>query len=315
MQLIWISGSTSHIRRINITKTGLIKLSAVVCFVCVLIGAGLHFLGFRIAVQVRPDLAREMGGVITQQEKEEIENAYRTRLEAMQAQLTRVGDQISKLQTLKDRFTELATPVPVRHKLSETDGGKGGPYIPIDFGAQRKNGTLAKDLDSALKSGQTLVQLTERLEQDWQRQYLWLSRLPTALPIASFATQSSYGPRIDPITKRIAQHPGVDFSAPPGTSIYAAGNGVVHRVETDRAYGLFVEIKHADGFITKYAHTRKINVQPGQAVSRGDVIAEVGNSGRSTGPHLHYEVTFNGNLINPVQVMASRNSKQSSDKD
>jgi murein DD-endopeptidase MepM/ murein hydrolase activator NlpD len=120
---------------------------------------------------------------------------------------------------------------------------------------------------------------------------------------------SNFGPRVDPITRQIAQHPGIDFSAPSGTPILAAGNGTVLKVEADHAYGQFVEIKHSDGFVTKYAHTRKIYVQQGQTVTRGQAIAEVGNTGRSTGPHLHYEVSINGTLINPMQALANHGAQ------
>ena len=305
MQIIWISGSTSQIKRVNITGLGLFKIAAVSCLAFILIGAGIHFFGFRIAVQFKPDLAREMGGVITLQEKEEIESDYRERLEALQGQLGKVTDQIGKLQTLKERFTELATPVPIRSKLND-ESGKGGPYLPIQFSPKSK-GALIKDLDTSVDGGKNLVKAVEKLEQNWERQYRWLSQLPTATPITGLTGLSSnYGPRIDPITKRIAQHPGIDFSAPPGTPILAAGSGTVIHAGNDYAYGLYVEIKHIDGFITKYAHARKLLVQQGQSVTRGQMIAEVGTTGRTTGPHLHYEVRLNDSLINPIQVLAAR---------
>ena len=311
MQIIWISGSTSQIKRINITGLGLFKIAAVSCIVFILIGVGIHFFGFRIAVQFKPDLAREMGGVITLQEKEEIESAYRERLEALQSQLIKVADQIGKLQTLKERFTELATPVPIRSRLNN-EGGKGGPYLPIEFNPKSKD-SLIKDLDTSVDSGKNLLKAVEKLEQNWNRQYHWLSQLPTGAPITTITGLSSnYGPRIDPITKRIAQHPGIDFSAPPGTPILAAGNGVVIRTGNDYAYGLFIEIKHIDGFVTKYAHARKIHVQQGQPVTRGQTIAEVGSTGRTTGPHLHYEVRHNDSLINPIQALAGRHQSASS---
>lgn len=308
MQIIWISGSTSQIKRVNITGRGLAKVIAVSCLAFLLLGAGIHFLGFRVAVQFKPDLAREMGGVITLQEKDEIESAYRTRLETLQNRLTQVTDQINKLQTIKDRFTDLVTPTPVKHKLNE-DAGKGGPYIPLNFKTQSKNGLLS-DFESTLDGSQSLVVMLDKMEKKWERQYQWLNQLPTASPIANrIGLSSNFGPRVDPITRQIAQHPGIDFSAPPGTPILATGNGTVLKVETDHAYGRFVEIKHSDGFVTKYAHTRKIHVQEGQTVSRGQIIAEVGNTGRSTGPHLHYEVSVNGHLINPMQALASHGTQ------
>ena len=302
MQIIWIPGSTSKIKRINITSKGITKVLVISCLLFILIGGCIHFLGFRFAVQFKPDLAREIAGVITLQEKDAIESGYRTRLEQLQHQLSQASDQINKLQSLKDRFTELATPTPVKYKLNE-DGGKGGPYLPIKFNPQSSK-ELLSDFELTLQSGQSLIQLTEKLEKNWQRQYQWLNQLPTAAPIANrVGLSSNYGSRIDPITKQIAQHPGIDFSAPAGTPILATGNGTVLRAKFDQAYGQFIEIKHIDGFITKYAHVRKVYVTQGQTVTRGQVIAEVGNTGRSTGPHLHYEVSLNGALINPMQVL------------
>jgi murein DD-endopeptidase MepM/ murein hydrolase activator NlpD len=108
---------------------------------------------------------------------------------------------------------------------------------------------------------------------------------------------------MDPFTKQLAQHPGIDFSAPPGAPILASGDGKVVRAEFDGAYGNFIEIEHADNFISKYAHARKLNVKAGQDVKRGQVIAEVGSTGRSTGPHLHYEISRNGTIINPMQIL------------
>ena len=305
MQIIWIPGSTSEIKRINITSKGIAKVIAIACLIFILLGAAIHFLGFRFAVQFKPDLAREMGGVITLQEKQEIESGYRAHLEKLKTQLGQASEQINKLQSLKDRFTELATPTPLKHKLNE-DGGKGGPYLPLQFSPQSSKG-LSKDFEYTLDRGQSLIQTANKLEKNWQRQYQWLSQLPTAAPIANrIGLSSNYGSRIDPITRQMAQHPGIDFSAPPGTPILATGNGVVLRAETDHAYGQFIEIKHTDGFITKYAHARKLFVTQGQTVTRGQSIAEVGNTGRSTGPHLHYEVSLNGSLINPMQVLASQ---------
>jgi murein DD-endopeptidase MepM/ murein hydrolase activator NlpD len=123
---------------------------------------------------------------------------------------------------------------------------------------------------------------------------------------------SNYGTRIDPFTRLLAQHPGVDFSAPPGTPILAAGDGLVLRAEYDSAYGNFIEIAHADQFISKYAHASKVHVKAGQRIQRGQVIAEVGNTGRSTGPHLHYEISHQGRMINPMQILAPQNIKMAS---
>ena len=123
---------------------------------------------------------------------------------------------------------------------------------------------------------------------------------------------SNFGPRVDPISQTVAHHSGIDFVAKVGTSILAAGSGTVLRAGWDGAYGLTVEIKHAEGYVSKYAHASKIHVAAGQMVTRGQKIAEVGMTGRTTGAHLHFEILRNGQFINPLQVLVVPGSRQRS---
>ena len=148
MQLIWIPGSTSSVKKIAISKRDLIKFGSLASLACILIGVGVHFLGFRIAIQYSPELARDMGGVITVQEKEAIESSYREHLQELRSELSHLSERITEIKTLKDRFASLATPSAVRNKAFE-EKGKGGPYQPILLVPQQKN-TLANDLESTL---------------------------------------------------------------------------------------------------------------------------------------------------------------------
>lgn len=131
-----------------------------------------------------------------------------------------------------------------------------------------------------------------------------MASIPAIQPIANrdlTRVASGYGWRIHPIYKTQKLHTGMDFTAPVGTEIYATGNGVVNKIEMDgRGYGNNVTINHGFGYETLYGHMSKITVRSGQKVKRGDLIGYVGNSGSSTGPHLHYEVRKNSNPINPV---------------
>lgn len=189
------------------------------------------------------------------------------------------------------------------------NSNKGGPYQPILFNPTTE-GRLVEDLNLALNNSALLNQGIKKLEETWRDQHQWLRQLPTGSPIVNqIGLSSNYGTRIDPFTRLLAQHPGVDFSAPPGTPILAAGDGLVLRAEYDSAYGNFIEIAHADQFISKYAHASKVHVKAGQRIQRGQVIAEVGNTGRSTGPHLHYEISHQGRMINPMQILAPQNIK------
>ena len=133
-----------------------------------------------------------------------------------------------------------------------------------------------------------------------------LASIPAIQPIANKDLKyvaSGYGWRIHPIYKTEKMHTGMDFTAPIGTPIHATGNGSVSKVEYDgRGYGNNVMINHGWGFESVYGHMSKIVVRPGQKINRGDLLGYVGNSGTSTGPHLHYEVRKGGNPVNPANV-------------
>lgn len=124
--------------------------------------------------------------------------------------------------------------------------------------------------------------------------------LPSAMPITEYPyLSSSYGWRRNPVTGRYAMHEGLDFSAPSGTPILAASGGVVLVAKYQSGYGNSVEIDHGNGLITRYAHASRLLVKPGDVVERGQEIARVGSSGRSTGPHLHFEVRLAGQPLDP----------------
>lgn len=162
--------------------------------------------------------------------------------------------------------------------------------------AQKLDGIM-KQLYVQSKSFDEIVDLTMRKED-------MLRSIPAIQPISNRdlrRTASGWGWRIDPIYKIRRFHEGIDFSAPIGTEIYATGDGVVIAVEiTNSGYGKFVEIDHGFGYSTLYAHMDGFNVRPGQKVNRGDVIGWVGNTGKSTAPHLHYEVRINGRPVDPI---------------
>ncbi|RLD43847.1 MAG: M23 family peptidase [Bacteroidetes bacterium] len=131
-----------------------------------------------------------------------------------------------------------------------------------------------------------------------------LASIPGIQPVSNKDLKriaSGFGYRIHPIYKTLRMHEGIDFTAPIGTPIYATGNGTVERLKSRMSgYGKVVKIDHGYGYETLYAHMSKIIVRPGQKVKRGEIIGYVGNTGRSTGPHLHYEVIKNKRPINPV---------------
>ena len=134
-----------------------------------------------------------------------------------------------------------------------------------------------------------------------------LSAIPAIQPVSNedlTRMASGFGMRLHPIYKVRKFHHGLDFTAPTGTEIYATGSGTVKMPKRGYGYGKHVVIDHGYGYQTLYAHMSKFAVKPGQKVKRGDVIGYVGNTGSSTGPHLHYEVIKNGNKINPISFLS-----------
>ena len=130
-----------------------------------------------------------------------------------------------------------------------------------------------------------------------------IKHLPAIQPVSNKDlkhTASGYGWRVDPIYNTRKFHEGMDFSAAIGTPVYATGNAVVKETGWQQGYGNTIVLDHGYGYITRYAHLSQIMVSKGQQVVRGENIGKVGNTGKSTGPHLHYEVIYKGQVQNPV---------------
>lgn len=139
-----------------------------------------------------------------------------------------------------------------------------------------------------------------------------ISFLPFGRPVDGPIT-SGFGKRVDPLNGKSALHTGIDFRSNHGDNIYATADGVVNKAFYNGSYGNYVLIDHKNGYSTAFSHMKKFLVRPGQRVKRGQLIGHVGNSGRSTGPHLHYEVTLDGEPIDPYIFMKVASSTESPD--
>lgn len=192
--------------------------------------------------------------------------------------------------------------------------------IPDDVRAFNFAGTARYDSLESLGNAQLVIATTAKLDLLKRQLYvqsvsfdeitdLYRSKdemyrcIPAIQPVASKNLKhmaSGYGNRIDPIYGTVRYHAGMDFSAPIGTDIYATGDGTVEDAGWESGYGNCVVIDHGYGYKTRYAHMSKMSVRRGERVVRGQVIGHVGNTGKSTGPHLHYEVIVKGRTVNPV---------------
>ncbi|WP_374531388.1 M23 family metallopeptidase [Novosphingobium sp.] len=127
--------------------------------------------------------------------------------------------------------------------------------------------------------------------------------IPSRMPVEGAALTSGYGMRTHPILGGRRQHKGIDLAQPVGTPVYATADGYISRADWFSSYGLFISIEHGAQIETRYGHLSRLNVAAGQYVHKGDVIGYVGTTGRSTGPHLHYEVRIAGTAVNPIPYL------------
>ena len=161
----------------------------------------------------------------------------------------------------------------------------------------------------SLDKPQRLVQPTTKAQQ---RKPLMAGQvsIPSRIPIEGVRLTSNYGMRNHPVLGGRRQHNGVDLAAPAGTPIYATADGMVSKAEWFSGYGLYVALEHGGDIQTRYGHMSRLNVSSGQQVRKGDIIGYVGSTGRSTGPHLHYEVRIAGQAVNPLPYMRAEEIRQ-----
>jgi murein DD-endopeptidase MepM/ murein hydrolase activator NlpD len=183
--------------------------------------------------------------------------------------------------------------------------GRGGALVAgPSLTMEELQATLA-DLD---KLTDQRVDLMTVMESRLFDQKIKKMMVPTQEPVAGGNLGSAFGWRIDPMNGRSALHTGLDFPSEPGTPILAAAGGVVVTQEYHQAYGNMVEVDHGNELVTRYAHASRVLVKKGDLVKRGQKIAEVGTTGRSTGPHLHFEVLVQGVFQDPQKFLtAGRN--------
>jgi len=218
-------------------------------------------------------------------------------LGALSGRLFRLENQASQLS---ERFgARQGTSPKEEPRAPARKPGSGGPMLP-----PRPAQEALEDL-SELEARFARIEQQMALVSDASAlQTLELMRLPTRLPIEDAELSSVFGNREDPITGRRAFHAGLDFSAETGTPIHAAAGGTVAFAGFRSDFGWVVEIEHGNGLTTRYAHASRLLVKPNELVAPGEVIAMVGTTGRSTGPHLHFEVLRHGEPTDPRRYLA-----------
>ncbi|TYC58562.1 M23 family metallopeptidase [Rhodobacterales bacterium] len=164
----------------------------------------------------------------------------------------------------------------------------GGPFQPI----------TDENFPNRIQRADTALKTFQRIKYS-------VLRLPIQRPVRNARVSSTYGPRVDPFLGRLSMHTGIDFKAPYGARVYATAPGTVITARRHGGYGNMVAIRHANGYITRYAHLSRFQISEGDHVQAGDLIGNVGSTGRSTGAHLHYEIRKGGKPNNPAQFLVA----------
>jgi len=256
---------------------------------------------------------------VSEEELRRIENQLRSEYESTIAVITSQLNELLEIETKARQATGL-TPkykTPAVDTTSRKEGGKGGPVgkpMNMEFQASRNSISVPTLLRSSnrLSADLILQEIALRkiglqdLLKGVEAQNVKIERTPNSWPIAKRMGQlmSYFGYRRDPFTNRIKHHDGLDISAPYGTQVISAGKGTVSFAGREGDYGNMVIIDHGDGIQTAYAHLSQINVTVGQKVEKGQVIGAVGSTGRSTGPHLHFEVRIGKQSVNPLKYLS-----------
>ena len=286
-----------HFRRWQVALGGLLLAGLLM----LISGLVYHFI-FMTAAREGWPVASQLVKLLVRGELAQQERVMRENLDAIALRVGEMQAKLVKLEALGERVTGMAgvktddlKALPARAK-----GGQGGPFVPLTQPTPVQLNEAIDRLDERADIGGDLFTLVEsRLFEARLQALLVPSSHPVDGPIGS-----GFGFRIDPITGRAALHTGLDFPSDVGTSIQAAAGGMVVVSELHPAYGNMIEIDHGNSLITSYAHASKLLVKAGAMIKRGQKIAEVGTSGRSTGPHLHFEVLLAGVQQNPARFLA-----------
>lgn len=301
MQILIMTGPHSKVREISLTARHLVFGGAL--SLALLVGAN-------IAVH---DLTSETKNILHAMEKKDLlekrfiansEDDYETKLMELQARLDEAQRNLAQLDDLRIQLVQTNGPM---NLLSNTPSygnnvvnlgnAQGGPHSPsnvvINLGNQGEQygARLDRTVQDSIALSNRVQEVQKSLTQSWDVS----SSIPTASPLPLMPQASSgLGYRIDPITQQTAWHEGTDFPAAYGTPILATAEGIVIRAAWDQEYGYVVDVQHKNAVVTRYAHAQELLVKQGDYVKQSQAIAKVGSTGRSTGPHLHYEILRDG---------------------
>ena len=306
MHIIVVSNRLTRSRSFTLTTFHVVAGGLTLTAAVVALAAALFYVSLRHAAQAQLPVVESLFLSAQRAEAEvearKTEGFLRENLNAMAVKVGKIQARLVLLDALGERLAKMAGLKPQEFRFREVPG-RGGAVS-----------TSSAPTDLSLEEfRQQLDELARRLENRTDHLGIVESTLfdarvrkklmPTTMPVEASWSASSFGWRIDPFTGQRALHEGIDFIADVGTPIFSAAGGVVVHAGRHPQYGLMVEIDHGNDYVTRYGHASKLFVKVGEVVRRGHKVAVVGSTGRSTGPHLHFEVRYKGIAKNPARFL------------
>lgn len=304
MQIILIPSRLAKAKTISVSLAHFVGLAVGGALLLVALTGLLYWGSLKLAVEFRVPLLQDVVTAAKPAESDRGREFVQQNLNAMAVKLGEMQAQLTRLDALGERLSALAGFRPQDFRFSESPGlgGAASTLLPA------QNLSLKEFSERLLEVSRKLENRTDMLgllEAQLFEQAVRKKLMPTMMPVNAPYNASGFGIRIDPITGQQAMHEGIDFIADTGTPIVAAAGGVVQFAGFHPQYGYMIDIEHGNDLVTRYAHASKLMVKQGDVVQRGRHIANVGSTGRSTGPHLHFEVRFKGAPQNPNRFLVA----------
>jgi len=306
VQIIVISDRLAKARTVSVSLRHVLASALAGLTLLTASTLGLYWLTLRFASDVKIPLVEQLVLAAQQTESERSREFMQQNLNAMAVKLGEMQAQLTRLDALGERLSGLAGIRPQEFRFSESPGlGGAAPTL-----LPPQNLTFAEFSDKVFQLSRVMESRTDMLgvlETELFEQAVRKKLMPTMRPVPSPYNVSSFGRRIDPFTGQWAMHEGIDFVADIGTPVVAAAGGVVQFAGLHPQYGNMIDIDHGNDLLTRYAHLSKLLVKEGDLLQRGRNIALSGNTGRTTGPHMHFEVRYRGTAQNPLKFLAASN--------
>lgn len=264
----------------------------------------LYYLTLRYAADLKLPFVRDLVTSATQDDALKKDRYVKENLTAMAIKLGELQAQLMRLDALGERVQGLAGIKPQEFNFKEPPG-RGGAEPSASKERPLELSEFRKLLDVTVRDVEQRADYMNVVETSLISQKIRSKLLPTIHPVNVSYNASSFGWRLDPFTGRNTFHEGIDFAAPTGTAIVAAAGGVVIAAEYHHQYGNMLEIDHGNDIVTRYAHCSRLNAKVGDIIRRGQRVAEIGSTGRSTGSHLHFEVLVKGIPQDPRKFLAA----------